>query len=471
MWFNSWEFLYFLPAVLLVYYILNHRTQNLWLLTASYFFYGWWDWRFLSLILASTLVDYFVGQFIQGANEEKKRRAGLYASLLMNLGALVIFKYFNFFIDSFVLLGQQFGMNFDTPTMRLLPPVGISFYTFQTLSYTIDIYRRRQKAVDNFVDFALYVTYFPQLVAGPIERAATLLPQIQQKRRVTPAQFQDGVLLILIGLFKKIAIADAAAPFVEAAFSNPAGQSSLLLLKGLYLFSLQIYCDFSGYSSIARGASKLMGIELSENFQTPYLATNITDFWRRWHISLSRWLRDYLYISLGGNRCGKRKTLRNLLLTMLIGGLWHGANWAFVVWGGLHGVYLATHKKICELRGEQKKPVRNFIFYCRQTIAAMMTFHLVALTWIFFRAPDFDIAWIFLNGLLHWQGGFPLSSLKLPLLLVALLLPLEWLQSRHFDALAITRMPVSLRAAYYLVMIIAIILLGGNDVPFIYFQF
>ncbi|KAA3659381.1 MAG: MBOAT family protein, partial [Calditrichaeota bacterium] len=321
MWFNSWEFLYFLPTVLAIYYNLNRRAQNLWLVVASYFFYGWWDWRFLSLVLASTLVDYFAGLYIQNQQDTGKRKRGLYASLLMNLGALSLFKYFNFFVDSFTALGDSIGLNFNTPVMRLLPPVGISFYTFQTLSYTIDIYRRKQKPVRNFIDFALYVTYFPQLVAGPIERASTLLPQIQKKRIVTLEQFQAGCLLILIGLFKKIALADAAAPLVDEVFANPQAQSSIILLKGLYLFSLQIYCDFSGYSSIARGVSKLIGIELSENFQTPYLAANITDFWRRWHITLSRWLRDYLYIPLGGNRIGKTRTYINLMLTMLIGGL------------------------------------------------------------------------------------------------------------------------------------------------------
>lgn len=471
MWFNSWEFLYFLPCVLIVYYALNHRAQNLWLLIASYFFYGWWDWRFLSLVIASTLVDYFAGKFIQQTDDESRRKLGFYASLIMNLGALAIFKYYNFFVDNFILLGAQAGFNFDSPVMRLLPPVGISFYTFQTLSYTIDIYQRRQKAIDHLIDFALYVTYFPQLVAGPIERAGKLLPQIQKKRQVNLEQFHDGILLILIGLFKKIAIADAAAPFVEKVFADPETQSSLLLLKGLYLFSLQIYCDFSGYSSIARGASKLMGIELSENFQTPYLAADITDFWRRWHISLSHWLRDYLYIPLGGNRHGKAKTYRNLLLTMLIGGLWHGANWTFVVWGGLHGAYLAIHKKMNEhrdARAHQKARNANLI---RHSLAIFITFHLVVLTWIFFRAPDFTTAWQFLCGIVFWHGGLPLTFLKLPLFLAVLLLPLEYLQSRHFDALAIARLPKSVRAAYYLTMLVAIILLGGNDVPFIYFQF
>ncbi|MCA9732730.1 MAG: MBOAT family protein [Deferribacteres bacterium] len=471
MWFNSWEFLYFLPTVLAIYYSLNKKAQNLWLLVASYFFYGWWDWRFLSLVFASTLVDYFAGLYIQNQQAPSTRRLGLYASLFMNLGALCLFKYFNFFVDSFTALGDSFGLNFNTPVLRLLPPVGISFYTFQTLSYTIDVYRNRQEPVRNFIDFALYVTYFPQLVAGPIERATALLPQIQKKRIVTLEQFQAGCLLILIGLFKKIALADAAAPLVEEAFANPQAQSSIILLKGLYLFSLQIYCDFSGYSSIARGVSKLIGIELSENFQTPYLATNITDFWRRWHITLSRWLRDYLYIPLGGNRLGKTRTYINLMLTMLIGGLWHGANWTFVVWGGLHGFYLAAHKKISEIRRTNTKKNAKLSSTILTVLKTVTTFHLVALTWIFFRSPDFTTACNYLTGILRWHGGFPLSYLKLPILLFALLAPIEWLQSRRFDVLAITRLPVPVRALYYVVMIIALILLGGNDVPFIYFQF
>ncbi|KAA3620434.1 MAG: MBOAT family protein [Calditrichaeota bacterium] len=471
MWFNSWEFLYFLPSVLLIYYILNRQAQNIWLLAASYFFYGWWDWRFLSLILASTLVDYFAGLFIHKTKEAKKRRRGLYASLFMNLGALGLFKYFNFFVDSFAALGDSFGLNFNTPAMRLLPPVGISFYTFQTLSYTIDIYRNKQKPVTNFINFALYVTYFPQLVAGPIERAKSLLPQIENKRIVSQEQFQAGILLILIGLFKKIAIADAAAPLVDEIFSNPQAQTSTILLKGLYLFSLQIYCDFSGYSSIARGVSKLIGIELSENFQTPYLSANITDFWRRWHISLSQWLRDYLYIPLGGNKFGTVKTYRNLLLTMLIGGLWHGANWTFVVWGGLHGLFLAAHKKFTEIRSVAESVKQKNKHPFLTILNVFITFHLVALAWIFFRSPDFATAWNYLSGLINWHGGFQLSYLKLPFFLIALLAPLEWLQSRSFDVLSVTRLPIPARAFYYMAMIIAIIILGGNDVPFIYFQF
>lgn len=298
MWFNSWEFLLFLPVVLIFYYIFTHRVQNIWLLIASYFFYGWWDWRFLFLIFLSTSVYYFVALFIYNNTDDKKRRLVFYLSIAVNLGLLCVFKHYNFFVDSFVSLGSTIGINLETPVIRILLPVGISFYTFQAMSYTIDVYRSIQKPAKNFFDFALYVCYFPQLVAGPIERASSLLPQILNKRKVNAEMIQSGMLLILIGFFKKIAIADTAAVGVEEVFSNPSRFSSWFLWKGLYLFSIQIYCDFSGYSNIARGVSKLFGIELMENFQAPYFSRNIIEFWRRWHISLSTWFRDYLFIPL-----------------------------------------------------------------------------------------------------------------------------------------------------------------------------
>ena len=472
MWFNSWEFLYFFVIVLVVYYCLSRRGQNVWLLAASYFFYGWWDWRFLSLILGSTLVDYFAAKYIFDTDDPKKRRLGLTCSLLMNLGALGIFKYFNFFIDSFVALGAAIGVNLDTPVMRLLPPMGISFYTFQTLSYTIDVYRKKQVPTNDLLDFALYVTFFPQLVAGPIERASTLLPQIRARRIVNLEMVHSGVMLILIGFFKKVAIADSAALRVDNIFSDPNGMSSMKLWSGLYLFSLQIYGDFSGYSNIARGLGRLLGIELSENFQTPYFASNITDFWRRWHITLSRWLKDYLYIPFGGNRRGKLKTYRNLMLTMLLGGLWHGASWTFVTWGGLHGSYLAIHRYWKEHQGFGLERMFSGIPpIVKNACLIVFTFHLVSLTWVFFRAQSFGAAWEFINGLFAFRGGLEVRALAAPAGLIALLLPLDVAQRLRFDILALRLWPNAVRGVYYMIMMISIIILGGNEVPFIYFQF
>ncbi len=474
MWFNSWEFAWFLPAVLAGYYLLGRRMQNAWLVLASYVFYGWWDWRYLSLIVLSTAVDYFAAQRIHDAEHESRRRLALYASLLVNLGALATFKYFNFFVDSFIELGATIGLNFDTPALRLLPPVGISFYTFQTLSYTIDVYRGKLAPTRSPIDFALYVCYFPQLVAGPIERASRLLPQIAQARRVDSAWITSGLFLILVGLFKKVAIADTAGVRVDDIFAQPDARTSWELWKGMVLFSIQIYGDFSGYSNIARGVSRLFGIELIENFRTPYLASNITDFWRRWHVSLSAWLRDYLYIPLGGNRKGTANTYRNLMLTMLIGGLWHGAAWTFVVWGGLHGIWLALHRLY--LRAVQR-PVHSQLTGAsplqalRWAAGVFVTFHLVAISWIFFRAENFPQAWAYLTGLVSFRGAFSPGDVAIPVLLLLALAPIEIAQYRRDDIFALRNWRLPVRAACYLGMILGLIFLSGNKVPFIYFQF
>src|SRR3989339_266239 len=486
MWFNSWEFLIFLPIVLVLYYSFSHRIQNAWLLTASYVFYGMWDWRFLFLILASTLVDYFASLYIYNyASTPTKRKIGLYFSLFMNLGALGIFKYFNFFVDNFIVLGSIIGLNFDTPVMRLLPPAGISFYTFQTLSYTIDVYFNRQKPEKSLIDFALFVTYFPQLVAGPIERASHLLPQITNKRYVNYNMIRSGLTLILIGFFKKIALADYAADIVEEAFKNPAEESSLFLLKGLYLFSIQIYCDFSGYSNIARGVSKLFGIELMENFQTPYFARNIADFWRRWHISLSTWFRDYLFLPIAFSitrKMPKEKYFRirsdkivysfAISVTFLVCGLWHGAAWTFVIWGGLHGIYLLVYKlwfeKGLKFPAKMNSKISPVI---KDVVFILITFHLVSFTWIFFRSPDLSLAWEYLAGILSFKGSLNPRVLLTPFILFALLLPVDYTQYRNYDLLKISSWKVVYKGAYYLIIILSIIILSGNEIPFIYFQF
>lgn len=478
MLFNSLAFAIFLPIVLAVYLTLKTRAQNLWLLSASLVFYGWWDVRFLLLLIVPTVIDYFCALRIHQAVEPKARRSYLIFSITTNLAILGFFKYFNFFIGSADSLLNAVGIQHGLPTLNIILPVGISFYTFHELSYVIDVYRKELEPVSDFWLYVLYVLYFPQLVAGPIARAANLLPQLERPRRVNWQLLREGLLLILIGFFKKIGIADAIAPFVDLRFSNPANFSGQDLLIMLYLFSLQIYCDFSGYTDIARGVSKLFGIELLTNFNHPYFAVSITEFWRRWHISLSTWLRDYLYIPLGGNRCGVAKTYRNLLLTMLLGGLWHGANWTFVVWGGLHGLYLSVHKFLLERERPDSRrwsggPVGKLIM----VLKVVATFHLVALAWIFFRAESFAVAWNYLYGILSWNpaiGNYPASTLGLRFTILCLtIFALDMAQESSREEAFLLRQRWFVRGACYASLIILILVFGGlgANIPFIYFQF
>ncbi|MBO7681075.1 MAG: MBOAT family protein, partial [Thermoguttaceae bacterium] len=357
MLFNSFTFPVFLLIVLSLYYCLARRWQNLLLLLSSYLFYAWWDWRFVALLLYVTFVNYLAGLKIAEARPKSggegdalvhspREKFWLWTAVAISLGLLGFFKYFNFFADSLVHLLNVLGFGATPFALRILLPVGISFFTFQALAYTIDIYRGKETVQRNFPLFALYISFFPQLVAGPIERSTRLIPQLKKRRVVTKEMIASASQLILVGYFKKIFLADGVAPVVNSIFEKPDGLCGLALLMGAYLLALQIYGDFSGYTDIARGVARLFGIELCLNFRQPYFASNITDFWRRWHISLSTWLRDYLYIPLGGNRKGKGRTYRNLMLTMLLGGLWHGANWTFVAWGGLHGLFLMAHKFI-----------------------------------------------------------------------------------------------------------------------------
>ncbi|HYD40218.1 MAG TPA: MBOAT family O-acyltransferase [Anaeromyxobacter sp.] len=474
--FASLEFFVFLAIVLPLYYALEQRWQNRMLLLAGYFFYGWWDWRFLGLIGVSTICDYLVGLGLARLRPaDRRRRWLLAASLTLNLGFLGTFKYFDFFASSAVELLERLGFAPDPVTIHVILPVGISFYTFQSMAYTIDVYRGSTPAVRSFVDVALYVNYFPQLVAGPIERAQNLLPQLMSRRIVTARHLAEGGVLILLGLFRKIVIADTVAPFVQAAFAHPDAYSSSGLLVATLLFSLQIYGDFAGYSDIARGTSKLMGIELMKNFEQPYFSTSITEFWRRWHVSLSTWLRDYLYVPLGGNRHGTLRTYRNLLLTMLLGGLWHGAAWGFVLWGALHGLYLAIHKLVSSVRPPAPDPPRLL-----QLAKGAAVFLLVSLTWIPFREPDGGRALHFLSRLLAWDG--PLLDLANPgkvlqpglalalgaLATVAIDVPIR----RSGDHEVFLRWPTLARASLYAVMAAGLTLFGGShDVAFIYFQF
>lgn len=483
--FTSVAFGVFALVVLPLYYLLGHKQQNVMLLVASYVFYGWWDWRFLLLLWLSTIVDFYIARAMD-RREGPARRRLMVLSVGLNLVYLGFFKYCNFFVRSAADALAALGWHAELPVLQIALPVGISFYTFQSISYIVDVYRNSREHTDDFVAFALYLAYFPHLVAGPIQRSTQLLPQLLSPRRVTQEQIERGAALILQGFFKKLVIADAVAPTVNSIFESPGSRPRLELLLGTYLFAAQIYCDFAGYTDIARGVSRLMGIELRLNFRQPYLSTNITDFWRRWHISLSDWLRDYLYISLGGNRGGAFRTYRNLMLTMLLGGLWHGASWNFVIWGGLHGLYLAVHKALMGDRreaspraapapaeGAARGPAPGRESLPGRILGAVVTFHLVCLAWVFFRAPTLAAAWAYLRGIAV-QGGYVTPR---PVLLAIVYLPLVLLidlpaWSRREEQPVPDRWSWQARGLTYGLMLVACCWIGAPDgAPFIYFQF
>ena len=393
MLFNSPEFLLFLPIVFGLYWFVvqrNLKAQNVLLLVASYVFYGWWDWRFLGLIAFSTVVDFFVGMRVADASEKRIKKRWMAVSLLVNLGLLAYFKYANFFIESWIDAWGAVGVTMHASTLKVILPVGISFYTFQTLSYSIDIYRGTLKPTRSLVNFAAFVSFFPQLVAGPIERASRLLPQIENKREFKYEEGVAGLRLILWGMFKKVVVADTCAIYANDIFANYTEYSGPTLMLGAVYFAFQIYGDFSGYSDIAIGTAKLFGIQLMTNFKTPYFSRDIAEFWRRWHISLSTWFRDYLYIPLGGSRVGKWKAVRNVSIIFLVSGFWHGANWTFVVWGGIHACLFLP----LLLRGTNRRYKSETIAEgrwlpsVRELLGMAWTFTMVCVAWVFFRAES-----------------------------------------------------------------------------------
>ncbi|MDC1472536.1 MBOAT family protein [Flavobacteriaceae bacterium] len=402
MLFNSIEFLLFLPIVFVLYWFVFDKKlkyQNLLILISSYVFYGWWDYRFLSLILLSTIVDYFIGLGISNQAFLKNKRILLWCSVLFNLGILGFFKYYNFFIESWIDLFSSIGYDIKSVwTLNIILPVGISFYTFQTMSYTIDIFKGNLKPTKDFVSFASFVAFFPQLVAGPIERATNLLPQILNKRDFKYDQGVDGLRLIFWGMFKKVVIADSLAPMVNDIFNNYQDFSGVTLWLGAIYFSFQIYCDFSGYSDIAIGTSKLFGFEIMTNFNLPYFSRNIGEFWRRWHISLSTWFRDYLYIPLGGSKEGKWKSLRNIFIIFLVSGFWHGANWTFIVWGLFHSilfipsfVFKTNRKFVSSIIAEN-----SILPSPKELFQVGTTFLLITIGWIFFRSETIEDSFNFI---------------------------------------------------------------------------
>jgi len=473
--FNSFIFFIFLLVVLPLYYLLPRKAKNPLLLVSSYFFYGYWDYRFTALLAISTIVDYFIGQKLFSVKNDKKRNYFLLISIFTNLGILGVFKYYGFFVESFAPMASIFGGNLDYLHLNIILPVGISFYTFQTMSYTIDIYRKKIKPTKNFIDFAVFVSFFPQLVAGPIERAKNLLPQISNIPKPTKNQIEKGITLIVVGLFKKVMIGDTAGRIVDNIFAQPELYKSPELLAALILFSIQIYADFSGYSSIARGTAKLLGIELMKNFEQPYLSRNITEFWRRWHISLSTWLRDYLYISLGGNRKGITRMYINLMITMLLGGLWHGASWNFVIWGGLHGIYLAIHKLILK----EKKVDNRFIYTNPLSLFrfignVIITYIIVLITWLFFRATDFDTTILFINKMIFWESSelsLRFFSITTSFFLMMLIIDsVEYFTKRHTFVLIPNRV-VSYGILSALFLVTTLFMFQSDPLPFVYFQF
>lgn len=404
MLFNSTGFLIFFPVVFILYWFVtkdNLKWQNLLLLVASYFFYAFWDWRFLFLLVFSTLLDYFTGIAMEKYDDPKRKRFWFWLSVIINLGFLAVFKYYNFFVSSFAEALSQLGINVNVWTLQVILPVGISFYTFHGLSYVIDIYKGKIKAERNFVDYSLFVSYFPLLVAGPIERATHLLPQIKVKRKFEDEHAIRGLELMIWGFFKKVVIADNMSLIVNRVYEEPAAYGSASLIIAAIAFSFQIYCDFSGYSDIAIGASKILGIDLLQNFNFPYLSRSIAEFWRRWHISLSSWFRDYLYIPLGGSKVSLLRSIRNVFIIFLVSGFWHGANWTFLIWGGIHALLFIPSFIIGSNRKYKEDLVhRNKILPSVTDILQIaITFFFVTLAWIFFRAETVSQAVIFLKGI------------------------------------------------------------------------
>lgn len=473
MLFNSFDFLYFFPIAYAGYLLSSRwlRLQNLWLLAASFVFYGWWDWRFLGLMVFSITVDWHIGRTMARTAAPSRRKNLLRLSVVTQLGVLGFFKYFGFFAHSAAAALASLGLQVHAPTLEIVLPVGISFYTFQTMSYTIDLYRGRMDPVRRWTDFALYISFFPQLVAGPIERATHLIPQVLSPRRIDAPGVLAGIHLIVVGFFKKVVIADNLAVVANRVFDHYGEYSGVDTLIGALAFTFQIYCDFSGYSDIARGLARLMGFDIMLNFRLPYFATSPSDFWRRWHISLSSWLRDYLYISLGGNRGGEARTYRNLALTMLLGGLWHGPAWNFVLWGAFHGIILILYRRAeTWAAGRTRRPVFPLAVRVGAQMAVM--FCLTVVGWILFRSRSADQAWQMLTRL-----GFASSEHTWELLhaLLFYTLPLIGAQViQHFrrDLFWLPRWPAPVVGAVYAILVALTLVLGVREsMEFIYFQF
>ncbi len=478
MLFNSLEFALFLPIVFILYWFVtnkNLKLQNILLLFASYFFYACWDYRFLFLLIFSTLLDYFTGIKMAESSNKATKKFWFWLSVGINLGFLGIFKYYNFFAGSFAEFLSMFGFKADFWTLKVILPVGISFYTFHGLSYVIDIYKDRIKPEKDFIAYSVFVSFFPLLVAGPIERATHLLPQIKKKREFDYTKAIDGLRQILWGLFKKIVIADNCAEYANMIFNHSADYSGSTLVLGAVFFAFQIYCDFSGYSDIALGASRLLGIELLRNFAFPYFSRDIAEFWRRWHISLSTWFRDYLYIPLGGSKGGTWMKVRNTFIIFLVSGFWHGANWTFIIWGALNAIYflplLLSNRNRTNIEIAAKG---KFWPSGKEVINILLTFALTTFAWIFFRAESVHHAISYIGEIFSPSlFSVPEIAARRIYLLIAFFLVVEWAGRENQYALATfgVRWPKPLRWAFYYVLVFAIFYFGGSKQQFIYFQF
>jgi len=470
--FNSIEFLVFLPIVFILYWFVfnkNLKIQNVLILLSSYVFYGWWDYRFLSLIFLSTIVDYIIGLNIPKQNSEKKQKLLLWSSVLFNLSVLGFFKYFNFFVESWIDLLNSIGYEIKSVwTLNIILPVGISFYTFQTMSYTIDIYKKKLEPTKDFISFASFVSFFPQLVAGPIERASNLLPQILRKREFQYEQGVQGLRLIVWGMFKKVVIADSLAPLVNDIFGNFQNFDGGTLWLGAIYFSFQIYCDFSGYSDIAIGTSKLFGFELMSNFKFPYFSRNIGEFWRRWHISLSTWFRDYLYIPLGGSKEGKWKSIRNVFIIFLVSGFWHGANWTFIFWGGFHAIlFLPSFISNTNRKYTSSIIAENTLLpSIKEFLQVIITLILVTLGWVFFRSESIELSFEYLMKMIL-EFGLPWKY-RSGLMYVVCIFIMDYLVRRN-ERLNIKYFKFDW--VLFSILILLILEKFGSYNEFIYFQF
>ena len=478
MLFNSIGFAIFLPIVFLLYWFTtkgNFRTQNILLLVASYFFYACWDWRFLFLLIFSTLLDYSTGIKIAGASKRISKKFWLWLSIGINLGFLAVFKYYDFFITSFAEGLGSLGIKMHYSTLHIILPVGISFYTFHGLSYIIDIYKDRIKPERNFIDYSVFVSFFPLLVAGPIERATHLLPQLTRKREFEYSKAIDGLRQILWGLFKKIVIADNCAEYANLIFNNSGDYHGMTLVLGAILFAFQIYGDFSGYSDIALGTARLFGIDLLRNFAFPYFSRDIAEFWRRWHISLSAWFRDYLYIPLGGSRGGMWMKIRNTFIIFLVSGFWHGANWTFIVWGFLNALYIMPSIVFKSNRINLDIVAQGRTLPTLKELGAIiLTFSLTVFAWIFFRADSLSHAFSYVSGI--FSTSFFQNASFVPLymyLLIVGFIIIEWLgrESKYAIEHIGYRIPKLFRWGVYYVIIVLLFVFKGNVQEFIYFQF
>jgi D-alanyl-lipoteichoic acid acyltransferase DltB (MBOAT superfamily) len=476
--FNSIDFAVFLPIVFFLYWFVtnkNLKLQNALIVLASYLFYGWWDWRFLSLIIFSTLVDYLIGRKLKTEEKKTNRKILLWTSIIVNLGFLGFFKYYNFFLDNFIAAFTFFGSEIKPNSLNIILPVGISFYTFQTLSYTIDVYKRKLEPTKDFIAFSAFVSFFPQLVAGPIERATNLLPQFYKKRKFDLVSASDGLRQILWGLFKKVVIADNCAEIANIIFNNSGDYSGGTLLLGAVFFTFQIYGDFSGYSDIAIGTSRLFGFNLMQNFKFPYFSRDIAEFWRRWHISLSTWFRDYLYIPLGGSRGGTFMKIRNTFIIFIASGFWHGANWTFIIWGALNALFIMPSVIFKTNRDNLEIVAAHKIFPSIKEIFSIgITFMLTVLAWIFFRANNVTHAVSYIKNIFIGKSNLYVDTPSILIVMILFMFLMEWISRKRNYGLSEIELILPkriLRWLLYVFIVLSILFFAGEPQEFIYFQF